>query len=117
MSLAEALRERLKELHQRTIETPLFNPVFQLGLELSRQIEEGELSLAAIDALVRELEGEALMARAGGLKRLVGPVEIADNEQRFTTLLDGGDFDAFAARWSRPIGHIVFTAYPTFLLN
>ena len=117
MSLVEPLRERLKALHQRTIETPLFNPVFQLGLELSRQIEDGDLSLAAIDALVRELEDDALMARAGRLKRLVGPVDIAENEQRFGAMLDGGDFDSFAAYWSRPVGHIVFTAHPTFLLN
>ena len=32
MSEIAALTQRLQHLHQRTAETPLFNPVFQLGL-------------------------------------------------------------------------------------
>ena len=66
---AEALRGRLQELHARTGETPLFNPVFQLGLELSRRIESGEAAPAAIEALAAQLECDAIQARA---KRLDG---------------------------------------------
>jgi phosphoenolpyruvate carboxylase len=117
MSLAEPLRERLRELHERTVETPLFNPVFQLGHELSRRIEEGELSLGDVDALVSELECDALMSRAGRLRRLVGPIDPLENESRFRKLLGPDGFETFAAIWSRPVGHIVFTAHPTFLLN
>ena len=43
LSVAD-LDRRLQELHVHTTETPLFNPVFQLGLELSRQLESGALS-------------------------------------------------------------------------
>ena len=39
MSELAALHARLQELHPRTAETPLFNPVFQLSLELSRRID------------------------------------------------------------------------------
>ena len=48
MTLLSQLDARLKELHQQTAQTPLFNPVFQLSLELSRRIEKGELPLNAI---------------------------------------------------------------------
>ena len=50
------LGRRLQELHVRTTETPLFNPVFQLGLELSRRIEGGKLSLDDVATLVAELQ-------------------------------------------------------------
>ena len=42
------LRDRLQHLHARTAETPLFNPVFQLSLDLSRLIESGALSLSGL---------------------------------------------------------------------
>ncbi|MDE2300951.1 MAG: phosphoenolpyruvate carboxylase [Sphingomonadales bacterium] len=112
-----ALDARLDELHPRTAETPLFNPVFQLGLELSRQIESGALSLDGVEALVAELECEALRARAQRLHRLIAPVAPEDNLARLKGLAEGADFEGFAARWSRPVAHIVFTAHPTFLLS
>jgi phosphoenolpyruvate carboxylase len=111
------LDRRLQELHPRTAETPLFNPVFQLGLELSRQLESGQLSLDAVDSMVAELECEGLRARAARLHRLVAPLDPAANEERLRKLADEEDFAAFAARWQRPAAHIVFTAHPTFLLT
>lgn len=117
MSLATELDARLQELHARTAETPLFNPVFQLGLELSRRLESGELSLDDISALVAELECEGLLARASRLNRLVAPLAPAENDARLAALADAGDFAAFAAKWRRPLVHVVFTAHPTFLLT
>jgi phosphoenolpyruvate carboxylase len=52
MTLLSQLDARLQDLHRHTAETPLFNPVFQLSLELSRRIESGDLTLDAIAALV-----------------------------------------------------------------
>lgn len=117
MSDFAALDARLEALHSRTAETPLFNPVFQLGLELSRGIENGELSLDHVETLVAELECEALRARAERLLRLIAPVAPDDNLARIKGLAETGDFSGFAARWSRPVAHIVFTAHPTFLLS
>ena len=59
-----ALEERLQQLHPRTAETPLFNPVFQLSLELSRRLEDGSLSLDEVGTLVSELECDSLQSRA-----------------------------------------------------
>ena len=111
MKTLAALEARLGELHQRTRETPLFNPVFQLSLDLSRALEGGELSLDDCAALVAELECDGLKARAAKLRGLLAAppasVPLAGDED---------DFAAFAARWERPQLHAVFTAHPTFLL-
>ena len=42
MKTVTDLRQRMQELHLRTAETPLYNPVFQLSHDLSRTLEDGE---------------------------------------------------------------------------
>ncbi|MBV1917023.1 MAG: phosphoenolpyruvate carboxylase, partial [Sphingomonadaceae bacterium] len=111
------LEERLNELHIRTSETPQFNPVFQLGLEISRKLESGEMSLGDIESLVAELECEGLRARALRIQRLVGPIAADQNRKKLQALASEEDFGAFAAQWQRPQAHIVFTAHPTFLMT
>ncbi|QZH73763.1 MAG: phosphoenolpyruvate carboxylase [Erythrobacter sp.] len=117
MSRVGELTDRLQALHQRTVETPLFNPVFQLAHDVSRQLEAGELSLDDIEAMIAELEVAALEARADRLVRMVAPLDHASNADALAEVLDAGDFDAFRARWERPNLHAVFTAHPTFLLT
>lgn len=111
------LNARLQELHGLTRESPLYNPVFQLSLDLSRQIESGELPLSDMAKLVAELECEALQSRAAKLNRLVAPVGLDENDAVIEGVVGDGDFDSFARRWAHPLQHIVFTAHPTFLLN
>jgi phosphoenolpyruvate carboxylase len=114
------LSARLEALHVRTSETPLFNPVFQLSLELSREMESGALSLSQIEALVAGLECDSLQARAQNLVRLLAPMGQAANRNAFQQLAErqaGDSFEAFAARWAKPLLHIVFTAHPTFLMT
>lgn len=106
----------MQDLHSRTAETPLFNPVFQLGLELSRQLESGALGLDDIAALVAELECDGLMARAARLGRLIAPVDPDANAARLDALADAPDFASFAARWRQPLAHVV-RSHPTFLLS
>ena len=117
MNSIPGLIERLGQLHNRTRETPLFNPVFQLGLDLSRQLESGELDLDAIEALVAELECESMQSRAARLRRLVAPVAPEQNSQALADAFTESDFDTFRARWERPQLNAVFTAHPTFLLT
>ncbi|WDA39841.1 phosphoenolpyruvate carboxylase [Erythrobacter sp. BLCC-B19] len=111
MKTVAALEARLGELHQRTRETPLFNPVFQLSLDLSRALEGGEVSLDDLTALVAQLECDGLKARAKKLRSLLAAPPSTQ------PLIDEGEtFESFAARWQRPQLHAVFTAHPTFLL-
>ena len=117
MSQIADLHARLHEMHAQTAESPLYNPVFQLSLELSRQIESGDLGYAGLNALVSELECDALQSRASKLHRLLAPVSIADNDAALSNAGQDESFEAFAARWAQPAQHIVFTAHPTFLLN
>jgi phosphoenolpyruvate carboxylase len=118
MISVSGLRERLQQLHARTAETPLFNPVFQLSHDLSRELESGALDLAAMEALVSELECEALQARAARLRRLTAPTDPAGNLARIGALLNEEDsFGEFRRRWEKPLLHAVFTAHPTFLLS
>jgi len=116
-SLAD-LTQRLSELHRRTAETPLFNPVFQLSLDLSRLLESGALSLDECAKMIGEIECAALAARAQRLRRMAAPVGLAANAQVLQRLFaTTPDFAAFAARWQQPVAHAVFTAHPTFLLS
>ena len=83
MSGVAELDHRLEALHARTAETPLFNPVFQLGLELSRRLESGEAPLdESIDLYAR---GEALrthcQARLDAAQARIEAV-VADREGR-----------------------------------
>jgi phosphoenolpyruvate carboxylase len=108
------LAARLGELNRRTAETPIFNPVFQLSLDLSRRLESGELDLAAFADLVAAQECEGLKSRAARLQRLV--TQAHDGADPLSAD-DAEDFAAFRARWEHPQLHAVFTAHPTFLLT
>jgi phosphoenolpyruvate carboxylase len=118
MDTVDTLRNRLQELHARTAETPLFNPVIQLSHDLSRRLESGALDLAAMESLVAALECEGLQARAVRLRHLIAPTDPAENLERLSALLNEEDgFSEFRRRWERPLLHAVFTAHPTFLLS
>ena len=82
------LRARLQQLHQQTAETPLFNPVFQLGHDISRELENGALTLGDIGSLVSDFYHEALNSRSRRLQQLLSPVEDADNLLRWRAILD-----------------------------
>ena len=58
------LTDRLKSLYAHTGESPMSNPVFQLGFELSRELEGNALDLASFDATIRNLERDAFRRRA-----------------------------------------------------
>ena len=48
-----SLSDRLRVLHRQTRETPLFNPVFQLSLDISRKLENGELDIGRLPIFAR----------------------------------------------------------------
>jgi phosphoenolpyruvate carboxylase len=115
LNTIDHLSQRLQELHARTRETPLFNPVFQLGLDLSRGLESDALDLDALEMLVEELECASLNARTHRLRTLIKPDDIQNPVA--ASCDDGEEFEAFQKRWERPSLHAVFTAHPTFLMT
>ncbi len=117
--MIERLSDRLQELHALTTQTPLFNPVFQLGLELSRELEAGTLTLADLGEAVDRLEQETLCDRAAVLRGRLAPLDATANLDAFRTLAEGSadSFADYARRWSEPLLHAVFTGHPTFLLT
>ena len=121
MKTNQALRGRLQELHALTAQTPLFNPVFQLSLDISRELEGGVIDLAAIGTLVSDLDCEALQSRAKRVGRLLAPVALDENLERLREVADASatslGFDGYCARWGQPLLHAVFTGHPTFLLT
>ncbi|RIV80458.1 phosphoenolpyruvate carboxylase [Aurantiacibacter xanthus] len=117
LTSVSALTARLQDLHEHTGQTPLFNPVFQLSLDLSRQLEAGELSLAQCEAMIAELEVAALQNRCVRMSSFVAPVAQDENTKALQASFDSPTFAAFKERWERPQLHAVFTAHPTFLLS
>lgn len=121
MKTNQALRDRLQELHALTAQTPLFNPVFQLSLDISRELEGGVIDLAGIGTLVSDLDCEALQSRAKRIGRLLAPVGLDDNIARLREIADASatmlGFEGYCARWGQPLLHAVFTGHPTFLLT
>jgi phosphoenolpyruvate carboxylase len=117
---AASLNERLSELHKLTAQTPLFNPVFQLGLDVSRDLEGGGADLAAIGDLISELECNALQARAKQVHNLVQPTGVDENKARLRALIAQTaqrGFESFRTVWEHPLLNCVFTGHPTFLLS
>ena len=113
-----SLRTRLEALHERTQETPNFNPVFQLSLEMSRALEAGSASLADLARLVSELECESLQSRATRLVRVLAPLDEAGNREACCALASAATtFEELSMQWTSPMLHVVFTAHPTFLLT
>jgi phosphoenolpyruvate carboxylase len=104
----ENLLARLRVLAERTAETPLYNPVFQLAHELSRALEAGAIDLARIEGWIDSLYDNSLDRRAARLAQLL------DSEVQPEP---AADLAAFRERWERPKLHVVFTAHPTFLLS
>lgn len=120
MRTVDDLTARLAALHERTTETPLFNPVFQLGHEVSRLIESGDVSLKDVAGWVAELDCASLDARAAKMRGMLAPVDADTNRKRFADLARssaGAGWDAFAQAWQQPVLHAVMTAHPTFLLT
>ena len=119
MKTSADLRARLQTLHLRTAETPLFNPVFQLGHDVSGLLERGSLSLDDLAGMVADLGCEAMQGRARKLHTLLAPVDPAANAAAWRAIVAAApdDWAGFAARFARPMLHAVFTAHPTFLLT
>ena len=114
------LMSRLNALYAHTNESPMSNPVAQLGFELSRKLEARSADLEDFEATINKFERDAFRRRARHLNYLVGPTDEAANRRQIRQLVKlsaDRNFRKFAASWSRPLLTCVFTAHPTFLVS
>ena len=119
---AEDLRNYLARLHEKTSVTPLFNPVSQLGFELSKDLESDAVGFQDIETLVHDVESAAFHKRAQNLNRLLQPTGESQNIERLAALIrshaiDDTDPEKFSAVWQQPAFGCVFTGHPTFMLS
>jgi phosphoenolpyruvate carboxylase len=123
-SAAIDLLAQMARARDRAQEDPFGNPVLAVALTISRHMDDGELSLAHIAALIRELRDDAFAARARRLAAYVGLRETGQAAERFASLAarlvrpDPADSPVqlaqFRAAVERARFAAVFTAHPTF---
>lgn len=133
-ALAEELAAELARLEKTREDDPFSNPVMLLAVELSRRLEAGGLSYAALEQAVQHLTAEGFVDRARRLGRYIGECDPAANDGKlrdaFTALArprnaeevgnDGGDvvrFEIFRDRVESESFGIVITAHPTFNIS
>ena len=114
------------QLVERQEEDPFGNPVLAIALLLSRQLDEGRLSIADLNGLVCQLRDDAFEERARRLARYVGldsGRDMAGRLHRIATRMIRPDPDdspiplaQFRAIIHRTRFAAVFTAHPTFAL-
>ncbi|MCX8134259.1 MAG: phosphoenolpyruvate carboxylase [Roseococcus sp.] len=125
-SLREALRARLRHAREAALEDPFGDPVLLTALVVSRQLDQGAVDLAGLEALVQALADEAAEARARRIAAYLGHRPGSDPAAAFAPLAerlarpDPADspvpFAAYRAAVERTRFCAVFTAHPTFSL-
>ena len=108
-------------------EDPFGNPVLSAALAINRMMDEGDLTIATITALVRQLRDTAFADRARRLTDYLGGTEpnlsraalvtIAEKILRPDPLDSPIPCGETRARTERPRYAAVFTAHPTFALS
>lgn len=123
----DTLRTVAARILERRARDPFANPVMAIAMRLSRQLDDGTISFADIAGLIRTLRDEALIARAGRLRRYVGLDNPVPVETRFEELAarlirpDPQDSPVPFAQFRRAVERArfsaVFTAHPTFAVK
>ncbi|MBI2255655.1 MAG: phosphoenolpyruvate carboxylase [Proteobacteria bacterium] len=110
---------------------PFGNSVKLLALEVGKRLDQGKLSLGAVETLIQELTAGGFEHRAERLNRYLGESDPKRNEQRLRAVFQalaagsrrpGGSkekgarisFQAFKAAVERELFGIVITGHPTF---
>ena len=126
VALAQDLLDLTARLGARAGEDPFGNPVLLVALAITRRIDQGGLSFAHIEALIRHLRDAAFVDRASRVAGYVGGIDTDTNEASLLRLaqhLLRPDPNDSPVRWAeyralveRSRFAAVFTAHPTFAL-
>lgn len=116
-ALADELQAAITQAREDAREDPFGNPILYVTLWLTRRLDRGEISEAAIGALLQHLAREAVADRAKRLRSYVGLQEapyraLQAVAERLATSAE--KFEDFAATAQRTRYAAVFTAHPTF---
>ena len=124
--LVQTLLALTQRAMDRAAEDPFGNPVLSVALAISRQLDSGDLTEAAIEALVRRLRDAAFVDRAARIGAYVGGTDVAANDAALVALarsLHRPDPKDSPVPWAQFRGSVertrfaaVFTAHPTFAL-
>ncbi|BBK31212.1 phosphoenolpyruvate carboxylase type 1 [Stella humosa] len=124
---ARSLLALTAETIERGARDPFGKPVLSIALAITREMDQGRLDAATLEALVRHLRDVAFADRAGRIARYVGGLDPAVNEaalDRVARHVLRPDPDDSPVPWARfrqsverPRYAVVFTAHPTFSLR
>ena len=104
----------------RAADDPFGNPILSAALSISRRLDEGLLTEAALAAAIAALRDDAMADRAGRLGAYVGGTDAATSRAALERLAAelvahaGNRLQEARARLERPRYACVFTAHPTF---
>ena len=125
-ALAQELLDLTARLGARADEDPFGNPVLLVSLAITRQLDNGSLTEADIEALIRYLRDAAFADRAARIATYLGGIDTETNEGILAGLaqhLLRPDPNDSPVRWreyqaltERTRFAAVFTAHPTFSL-
>ena len=127
--LARELTDELRTLARANATDPFSNPVLLLALDLSRRLEQGQLSYGTLEQLVQYLSAQGFLDRAERFGRYLGETDPESNEERLREVFDaltrpvdgaGAEpvaFETFQARVEDQLFGVVTTAHPTFSIS
>ncbi|SNB66394.1 Phosphoenolpyruvate carboxylase, type 1 [Arboricoccus pini] len=120
----EELRSRLYQLREKSEQDPYTSPIKLLALDIRQRLADGRISEESLEPLVQRLTVTAARSRAGILRRYLGELGEASNNETIGRLIRGlafendslVPFETFKERLERAYYGFVITAHPTFSL-
>ena len=110
--LASLIEEQLSTLRQQAHDVPMINPPLIIAERLSKDLDQGVLSLEDIEACLADFTRRALLVRTTDARRMLGvsSAEKLAAEQRVA-------ISAYIQKPGNHRYHLVFTAHPVFGLS
>src|SRR5439155_4578961 len=112
---------RLAEFTRHAEDDPYANPIQLLALEIGRRVDDGQLSLGALEQLIQRLVLAMFVERAQRLGDRLGECDPAANRLRIEELIRnitrGQSFEQYKAIVEREFFGVVITGHPTFGLT
>ncbi len=124
LKIVAELLDQMERARAHAAEDPFGNPVLAVAVAIGRKLDEGELDLDGVEALIRDMRDRAYLDRAGRLATYVGGTDMDANLAAIADLAarlvrpDPDDSPVPLAQFRRLLERTrfaaVFTAHPTF---